>query len=153
AVAAWRAVDERRRKLQGELDAMRQQRNAANDRMAKLDKKSPEFAAARDELKALSGKIKDGEAELGRLEAEAEQRLLVLPNAPPASLPGGASEADDPIHHVGGEKPTFAFTPKPHWELGEALGILDFAAGAKIAGARFTVLRGAASRLSRALIN
>jgi seryl-tRNA synthetase len=153
AVAAWRTIDESRRKLQGELDAMRQQRNAANDRMAKLDKKSGEFAAARDELKALSGRIKDGEAELGRLETESEQRLLTLPNAPHASVPDGASADDNPIHHTWGEKPELAFAPKPHWELGEALGILDFAAGAKISGARFTVLRGGASRLTRGLIN
>ncbi len=153
AVAAWRAIDERRRKLQGDLDAMRQQRNAANERMAKLDKKSAEFAAARDELKALSGKIKEGEAELTRLESESEQRLLALPNAPHASVPDGTSEADNPVLHTWGQKPAFAFAPKPHWELGEALGILDFAAGAKITGARFTVLRGAASRLTRGLIN
>jgi seryl-tRNA synthetase len=152
-VNAWRSADERRRKLQGELDTSRQQRNAANERMAKLDKKSSEFAAARDELKALSGKIKEGEAELGRLEAECEQRLLLIPNAPHASVPTGAGEHDNPVLHTWGHKPTFTFQPKPHWELGEALGILDFDAGAKITGARFTVLRGAASRLTRGLVN
>ena len=68
AVAAWKGLDERRRKLQGDLDTLRQQRNAANERMAKLDKKSPEFASARDELRTLSGNIKDGEAELGAIE-------------------------------------------------------------------------------------
>jgi seryl-tRNA synthetase len=152
-VAAWKSLDERRRKLQNELDSARQARNAGSDRMAKLDKKSAEFATARDELKALSTRVKDGEAELAKLEAECEQALLVIPNAPHASVPTGASEADNPVHHVWGEKPTFAFAPKPHWEIGEALGILDFNAGTKIAGARFTVLRGAASRLTRALIN
>jgi seryl-tRNA synthetase len=152
-VAAWRSVDERRRKLQGELDSMRQGRNTANDRMAKLDKKSPEFVTARDEMKALSGKIKEGEAELARLEAEAEQHLLVIPNAPHASVPDGESEADNPVLHTWGEKPTWGFPPKPHDELGRALGVLDFEGGVRIAGARFTVLRGAASRLNRALLN
>jgi len=61
AVNAWKSVDEQRKKLQAQLDGARQQRNAANEKMAKLDKKSAEFAAARDELKALSGRIKDGE--------------------------------------------------------------------------------------------
>jgi seryl-tRNA synthetase len=153
AVGAWKSLDERRRKLQNELDTARQQRNAGSDRMAKLDKKSPEFAAARDELKALSSKVKDGEAELARIEAECESALLVIPNAPHASVPTGTSEADNPVHHVWGTKPTYAFAPKPHWEIGEALGILDFDAGTKIAGARFTVLRGAAARLTRALVN
>jgi seryl-tRNA synthetase len=152
-IAAWKSLDERRRKLQNELDSARQARNAGSDRMAKLDKKSAEFAAARDELKAVSTRVKDGEAELARLEVECEQALLVIPNAPHASVPTGTSEADNPVHHVWGEKPAFSFPPKTHWELGEALGILDFNAGTKITGARFTVLRGAASRLTRALIN
>ncbi len=153
AVAAWKGLDERRRKLQGDLDTLRQQRNAANERMAKLDKKSSEFAAARDELRALSGKIKEGEAELGAIELESTDRLMTIPNAPHASVPAGTSEADNPVLHVWGDKPSYAFTPKPHWELGESLGILDFAAGTKIAGARFTVLRGAAAKLTRGLIN
>jgi seryl-tRNA synthetase len=68
-------------------------------------------------------------------------------------VPAGAGEADNPILHTWGQKPTYTFQPKPHWEVGEALGILDFNAGAKITGARFTVLRGGASKLTRALIN
>jgi seryl-tRNA synthetase len=152
-VGAWRSLDERRRKLQNELDTSRQARNAANERMAKLDKKSAEFTTARDELKALSGTIKEGEATLAALEAECEAALLDLPNAPHASVPIGAGEAENPVLHVWGDKPTYAFTPKPHWELGEALGILDFERGTKITGARFTVLRGAASKLTRGLIN
>jgi seryl-tRNA synthetase len=153
SVAAWKGLDEGRRKLQGDLDTLRQQRNAANERMAKLDKKSAEFAAARDELRALSGKIKDGEAELGAIEVESTERLMTIPNAPHASVPPGTSEADNPVLHVWGDKPSYAFAPKPHWELGESLKVLDFAAGTKIAGARFTVLRGGAAKLTRALIN
>ncbi|HEY1549902.1 MAG TPA: serine--tRNA ligase [Kofleriaceae bacterium] len=153
AVAAWKSLDEARRKLQNELDTARQQRNAGSDRMAKLDKKSAEFASARDELKSLSTKIKESEAELARLEAESEAALFVIPNAPHASVPSGTSEHDNVEHHKWGTKPSFDFAPKPHWEVGEALGILDFNAGTKITGARFTVLRGAASKLTRALIN
>jgi seryl-tRNA synthetase len=151
-VAAWRAVDEKRRALQGRLDARRAERNAANESMAKLDKKSAEFIAARDRLKQLSMEIKTGEGELAQLEAEVEALLLHLPNAPHASVPTGAGADDNPVVHVWGEKPKLAFAPKPHWELGEALGILDFAAGTRIAGARFTVLRGWGSRLTRALV-
>jgi seryl-tRNA synthetase len=152
-VGGWRSADEQRRKLQGELDALRQQRNQANEKMAKLDKKSAEFAAARDEMKALSTRIKEGEAEHAKLEAACEAQLFVIPNAPHESVPAGAGDADNPVLHTWGHKPTFTFTPKPHWELGASLGVLDAEAGAKITGARFTVLRGAASRLTRGLIN
>jgi seryl-tRNA synthetase len=152
-VAGWRSVDERRRKLQGELDSVRQQRNAANETMARLDKKSAEFAAARDGMKALASRIKEGEAELAHLEAVCEQHLLMIPNAPHASVPDGAGEADNPVVATWGEKPAFSFTPRPHDELGRALGVFDFEGGVRIAGARFTVLRGAASRLNRALLN
>ncbi len=152
-VAAWRSIDKRRRELQAALDTMRQQRNAANEKMSKLDKKSAEFTAARDELKELSTSIKRDEAELTKAEAESERKLLELPNAPHATTPTGAGEADNPVLHTWGEKPSFAFAPKPHWEIGEALGILDFEAGIRIAGARFTVLRDGASKLTRALIN
>jgi seryl-tRNA synthetase len=152
-VAAWKSLDEGRRKLQGELDALRAERNAANESMARLDKKSAEFIAARDTLKALSTRIKEGEVEQTRLETESQDRLLTIPNAPHASVPTGSSEADNVVLHTWGTKPTFAFAPQAHWDLGEALGILDFEAGARITGARFTVLRGWASKLTRALIS
>ncbi len=153
AIAEWKGVDAKRRELQARLDNERAERNAANDSMAKLDKKSAEFASARDRLKELSSSIKGGETALKALEEEASSRLLVIPNAPHKDTPGGGGEEDNKIHHVWGEKPSYAFAPRPHWEVGESLGILDFAAGAKITGARFTVLRGGASKLTRALIN
>ena len=152
-VTAWRSFDERRRKQQGDLDSLRQARNAANDRIAKLDKKSSEFAAARDSMKALSTKIKDGEVVLGELEAACAEHLLEIPNAPHESVPAGAGEANNPVLHTWGEPPTFDFAPKPHDELGRRLGLLDFEGGARIAGGRFTILRGTASRMNRALIN
>jgi seryl-tRNA synthetase len=151
-VNAWKSVDAQRRQLQGELDRMRAERNAANEQMAKLDKKSPEFAAARDRLKELSQKIKAGEADEVRIGEDSRQQLMRIPNAPHASVPDGAGEGDNPVHHVWGEKPAIA-SPKQHWEIGEALGILDFEAGVRITGARFTVLRKGAARLARALVS
>jgi seryl-tRNA synthetase len=152
-VASWKSLDERRKQLQGRLDKLREERNKANERMAKLDKKSAEFAAARDELKAKSAEIKEGEAQLAAIEQEREAAQLTIPNAPHPSVPDGAGEQDNQVVHVWGEKPKFDFQPQAHWDLGVRLGILDFDAGAQIAAARFTVLRGAASRLTRALIN
>jgi seryl-tRNA synthetase len=151
-VGAWRSCDEQRRKLQGELDSLRQQRNSANERMAKLDKKSVEFLAARDEMKAVSTQIKEGEARFAMIEAQWEQQLLAIPNAPHASIPEGTSDADNPVLHTWGTKPTFTFAPKAHWDLGPPIG-LDFEAGARITGARLSVLRAATSRLTRGLIN
>ena len=152
-VNAWRSLDDRRKQLQATLDTKRGARNAANERMSKLDKKSAEFTQARDELKLLATDIKEGEQELATLEATGQLRLLHIPNAPHESVPVGSSEADNILLHTWGDKLTYAFAPRPHWEIGEALGILDFEAGARIAGARFTVLRGGASKLTRALIS
>ena len=152
-IAEYRQVDERRRDLQGTLDQLRAERNAANKTMAALDKKSAEFATARDQLKDLSRRIKDGEAEQQSLDERTREILLVIPNAPHESVPDGAGEDDNPVLHTWGERPSFDFEPKNHWDIGEALGILDFAAGAKLSGARFTVLRGDAARLTRALID
>jgi len=148
-----RALDQERRVLQSSLDELRAARNAANQRMSALDKKSPDFATERDSLRTLSQTIKSGETDLGRIETTLEQKLLLIPNAPHASVPDGAGADDNPVVDTWGEKPSFAFAPRPHWEIGEALGILDFEAAAKISGARFCVLRGAAARLTRALMS
>ncbi len=153
AIAEWKAVDAKRRELQATLDNERAERNAANEKMAKLDKKSAEFTGARERLKELSSSIKQGELKLGELEAEASGKLLIIPNAPYKDVPDGGGEDDNKLHHVWGDKPSYSFTPRPHWEVGETLKVLDFAAGAKITGARFTVLRGHASKLTRALIS
>jgi seryl-tRNA synthetase len=153
-VERFRGLDERRRDLQRSLDELRAARNAANQRMAAVaDKKSPAFAAERDALRELSNKIKAGETELGVIETDTTDLLMRIPNAPHETTPDGAGADDNPIVGTWGEKPTFAFPPRPHWEVGEALGILDFEAAAKISGTRFCVLRGAGARLSRALIS
>jgi len=152
-VAQHRAVDERRKALQGKLDGLRAQRNQDSDKMGRMaDKKSPEFAALREELKTLSTAIKTGEEELARVEEEARQRLLYLPNVAHPSVPAGASEADNQVVATWGEKPALAFAPRDHVDLGTGLGILDFERAAKLSGARFTVLRGKGARLERALM-
>src|SRR5512146_3077240 len=111
-VGSWKSVDEQRKKLQGELDTLRQQRNAANDKNSKLDKKSAEFATAFAEMKVVSTKIKEGEAQLASLEAQAESALLAIPNAPHSTVPVGAGDTENPVLHTWGHKPTFTFSPK-----------------------------------------
>jgi seryl-tRNA synthetase len=143
----------RRRDALAESEKKAAQRNTASGEMAKADKASPEFQKRREELKALSDEVKALEKAVAEIEAELEQRLLMIPNLPDPSIPDGTSEADNKVVRTWGDKPTFDFAPKPHWEIGEALGILDFERAAKLSGPRFTVLVGAGSKLERALIN
>jgi seryl-tRNA synthetase len=145
---------QRRREVIQATEALQSQRNAASEAMAALAKSGDKaaMAARREELKKLSDDAKRSDAELTAVEAELEQKLLVIPNVPHASTPDGKTDADNPVVRTWGEKPNFAFTPKGHTEIGEALGILDFDRAAKLSGARFAVLWGAGARLERALI-
>ena len=153
-IEAFRRVDARRRALQGTLDGQRALRNVANERMSKLaDKKSAEFTAARDELRGVSQAIKDGEATLAKLEEEARDKLLYIPNAPHESVPTGSDETANPVVATWGEQPHLAFAAKDHVDIGVARGILDFERAAKISGARFVVLRDKGARLVRALMS
>ncbi|MBT8496018.1 MAG: serine--tRNA ligase, partial [Deltaproteobacteria bacterium] len=152
-VETYQGLNHRRKSLQASLDELRAERNAANQAMAKADKKSEEFVAMRDKLRSLSQDIKKGEAELGELETQTRDLLLVIPNAPAESAPDGADESDNAVVSSWGQKPSFDFDAKPHWDIGEALGILDFETASKLSGARFCVLKGDGARLNRALIN
>lgn len=146
-------LSKKRRELIAAVESRAAARNAANDAMAKADKKSPEFAEKRDELKRLGAEIKDAEKQLAEVEGDIQKRLAVVPNIPDPSVPAGKDENDNVVARVWGEKPSYAFTPKAHWDIGTDLGILDFDRAAKLSGARFTVLFGAAARLERALIS
>jgi seryl-tRNA synthetase len=141
----------RRRELIVSTETKAAARNAKNDAMAKADKKSPEFAAMRDEMKALSTAIKEDEKALAECEAQIQARLAAVPNLPHESVPVGSDENDNRVVRTWGEKPTLGFTPKDHADLGVALGILDFERAAKLSGARFTVMMGAGARLERAV--
>ena len=153
ALEPIRELDKKRRESIGALERKQAQRNQANDAMAKLDKKSQEFAEKRDELKRLSGEIKDLERGVTEIEGKVRDILVMVPNVPDASTPDGTSEEDNQVVRVWGDKPSLAFAPKAHWDIGTALGILDFERAAKLSGSRFTVLMGAAARLERALIH
>ena len=113
--------------------------------------------AQKDALKALSKEVKESQkaldAELADIEAALSDILMRLPNLPQDSVPDGLSDADNAVMRVVGDKPSFDFTPKPHWELGEKLGLLDWERAAKVAGARFTVYRGLIAKLERSLVS
>jgi seryl-tRNA synthetase len=147
-------IAKRRRELIVATESLQAERNSASEAMAALAKSGDKTAleARRAELKKLSDEVKRRETELRDVETEMERRLLVVPNVPHDSVPDGKSDADNPVVRVVGEKPAFAFDPKPHWEIGEKLGILDQQRAAKLSGARFSVLWGQGARLERALV-
>ena len=149
------SLSAKRRELIGKTEGLQAERNAANDGMALLAKSGDKQAMAerREQLKALSERIKDLESELSAIEAEMQDRLLSIPNVPHPSAPDGESEEQNPTVRTWGDAPQFAFEPKPHWEIGTSLGILDLERAAKLSGARFSVLWGAGARLERALIS
>ena len=142
-----------RRELTRKTELSQAERNSASDAMAKLAKSGDKdgMAARREELKGLSEHVKGLETELARIELQIEERLLEIPNVPHPTVPDGKTEADNTVVRTWGEKPSFDFEPKAHWELGEKLGILDFERAAKLSGARFSVMYGAGARLERAL--
>ncbi|WP_298432161.1 serine--tRNA ligase [Geobacter sp.] len=148
----FRELDSRRRDLLREAESLKAVRNAASEEISRIKDKSqaqPRIA----EMREVSARIKVLDEELRGVDEELQAVLLTIPNIPHESVPVGASETDNREVRKWGEAPRFGFTPKPHWEVGEALGILDFERGAKLTGARFTLYRGAGARLERALIN
>ena len=134
---------DRRRGLIRETEALQSKRNAANQEMSQLARGGDRalFEARREELRVLSGDIKTLEERLAEVEREVDDRLLAIPNMPDPSVPGGAGADENPVRRQFGEAPSFDFEPKPHWEIGERLGILDFERASKLSGARFSVLK------------
>ena len=148
----FRQLDGSRRELLQQTETLKALRNKVSDEISRIKDKSQ----AQDriaEMREVSQRIKGLDEELKGVEEALENFLLTVPNIPFASTPVGTSEADNVEIRKWGEKPAFDFAPKPHWEIGESLDILDFERGAKLAGARFTLYKGAGARLERALIN
>ena len=145
------ALDERRRKILAELEALRARRNSVSKEIPAIKDKG-EKQKLIDEMRQVGEQIKALEGELGPLQERLDQALLEVPNLPDASVPIGPDESYNVIGQPTGPLPAFDFEPLPHWDLGEALGILDFERGVKISGTRFYLLKGAGARLQRALI-
>jgi seryl-tRNA synthetase len=153
ALDAIAELSARRRELIQRVETDQARRNAESQEMGRLAKSDPTaFQARREELKKLGEAIAAVERELGEVEASMQELLLAVPNVPHHDIPDGRGSEDNPVRRVWGEPPRFDFEPKPHWEVGAALGILDFERAAKLSGSRFAVLRGAGARLERALI-
>ena len=142
--------DQVRRTTLSLSEALRARRNQVSKELSKMKEKPPEVIA---EMRQVGAEIKAKDADLKRLDAELYDSLLRLPNIPLPDVPNGDDESGNVLIRTVGEPPTFAFQPRPHWEIGENLGILDFARGVKISGSRFYVLKGRGARLQRALIS
>jgi len=145
--------DRVRRDLLAETEELRHQRNVASDAIAAKKKNGEAAEAQIEEMRAVSARIKQLTEQLSENEEKTSDLLLQIPNIPEASVPVGRDETDNPVVREVGQRPDFSFAPAAHWDLGETLGILDFARAAKITGTRFPLYTGAGARLERALIN
>lgn len=145
------ALDARRRSLLTELEGLRAQVNATSKQIARTGDPAQRQALI-DRVRSWKERIPALEQELRAVEEALEQRMLEVPNLPHEAVPDGLDERDNVVVRTVGEPRVFDFPPKPHWELGAALDILDIERGVKIAGSRFYVLKGLGARLQRALI-
>ena len=144
-------LDLKRRTIIQEVETLKAERNAGSKEIGRL--KDPEERQARIEaMRALGDKVSELDEQLREVQAELTAVMSWLPNVPDAATPYGINESENVVLTSAGELPEFDFEPKPHWELGPALGVIDFERGVKITGSRFYVLSGAGARLQRALI-
>ena len=142
-----------RRRLIPEVEGLKRQQNAAGDEIARARRQGQDATHLQEASKQRAAQIKQLGVQLDSVEYQRNSALLNLPNLPHTSVPVGKSAADNvEVRRVGTPR-AFDFEPLAHWDLGPALGILDFERGTKLAGARFTVLSGPGARLSRAMIN
>ena len=146
-------IDEIRRSLQKEVDELKNQKNQLSRSVGMWKKEGKDIGPLLQEIEGISGKIEALDEKLKEVEKSWEEKLLFLPNLPHHTVPVGQGEEDNPEVRRWGEPRRFDFPPRPHFELGEELGILDFERGAKIASSRFTVLKKAGALLERALVN
>ena len=146
-------LDEERRSILRELEALRAERNALSKEIGKRKSKGEQTAELEGKVKEIKEKIEGLEAQLSKVEEQLKSIMLSIPNIPRQSVPVGKDETENVEIRRWGVPRDFDFEPKAHYEIGEALGILDFERGASLAGSRFTVMWGWGAKLERALIN
>jgi seryl-tRNA synthetase len=142
-----------RRRIIPELEGLKRQQNTSGDEIARAKRMGQDTSSVQEANRARAQQIKQLDVQLDSVKHQLERALLALPNLPHLSVPIGTSAADNVEVRRHLEPRVFDFEPKAHWDIGPELGVIDFERGAKLAGARFTVLSGAGARLSRALIN
>ena len=147
------SLDKKRRSILVQLEKLRAERNTKSKQIGLLKKEGKDTHLLEKEVKGLKERIDALEGELRTVEEELKALLMRIPNLPHESVPVGEDENDNVEVRRWGNIPSFDFEPKPHWEIGEKLRMLDFERGAKLSGSRFTVFKGWGARLVRALIN
>ncbi|MCC4769018.1 serine--tRNA ligase [Methanosarcina sp. DH2] len=136
-----------------EGDGLKHKRNLVTREIAQLKKENKDALPKINEMQGINDRIKEIDDKIRDYKSKINEIMLSIPNIPSETTPIGKDENDNPVVRIVGEPRKFTFTPKPHWEIGEALDILDFERGAKIAGQGFTVYKGMGAKLERALIN
>ena len=147
------AIDRERRDALAMIERLKEKKNRLSGEIGKIKKSGGDASALMRETEEVSDAIRVSEAPLADIEARFENFMLTVPNLPSPTVKVGKNEHDNREVRRWGEPPKFDFEAQNHWDIGESLAILDFERAAKIAGARFTVYRGAGARLERALIN
>jgi seryl-tRNA synthetase len=146
-------LEAHRRRMIPQVEGLKREQNTASDEVARAKRRHEDASHIFEANKQRAQKIKQLEVELESVERQRVKILEVLPNLPHGSVAVGSSAADNPVVRTWGEPRTFAFEPKAHWDLGPALGVIDFERATKISGARFAVLMAAGAQLERALVN
>jgi seryl-tRNA synthetase len=146
-------LESRRRRILPELEGLKREQNTSGDEVARAKRQGLDTSKIQEANRQRAQQIKQLTVELETVEQRRNRGLLIIPNIPHQSVPVGKSSTDNVEVRRHRTPPTFAFNPQSHWDLGPALGLIDFERGTKIAGARFSVLIGAGARLARALIN
>lgn len=147
------ALDEERRELLYEVEQLKHKRNTESKKIGLLKREGKDTSTLIDEMQVISSTIAALDEEVKDLDKKLKSILLRLPNLPHEDVPYGHEEEDNIEVRRWGTIEDFSFEPKPHWELGEDLDMLDFERGGKVTGSRFTFLKGAGARMERALIN
>ncbi len=147
----FRALDQSRREAITTAERLKARRNELSQQVGVLKKSGQDASTLMDETRALKDQLDELDKSAAALVEQMRMSLAGIPNLTRDEVPTGRSEADNLTVKTWGEKPVLDFEPKPHWELGEALGILDLERAAKLSGARFAVYMGAGARLERAL--
>jgi len=150
---AFQAADGRRREILAEMEALRHRKNVMSEEIAKKKKNGVDTEDQVTEMRGVANRIKQMQQELTECEEAIHEIMIRIPNIPEASVPFGQDDTENRLVKCEGEKRVFDFEPQAHWDIGEALGILDFERAAKITGARFPLYFGVGAQLERALIS
>src|SRR5260221_1622952 len=150
---AFLNLDAERRRIITQVETLKARRNAASQEIAALKKSKQDASSQIESTKHLGDEIGQLDEQLAAVESDLRESELHFPNVPHDAVPVGSDETNNRVERHWGTKPAFLCTPKSHWELGEALGILDFERATKVTGTRFAFLTAAGAKLNRALIN